>query len=141
VHERQRARQALALGHARDGRVGVARGERGRARSEREQRAEEVIGVLRLGPRGRQQSVNANVELPAFAVGRRTTLHFWSTQITPGEPTNIEFALTDVAGNVTTCDPVFTSLRIRRNARRNTQTFVGLPQAESKLIVRNKRPG
>jgi VCBS repeat-containing protein len=91
------------------------------------------------------RSVNVSIAMPAFAPGRRSSLYIWSTQIDKTKPTIVEFAVADLAGNVTTCDPVFTTLRIARTvrgtAKPHAQTFVGLPQNESKLVVRNARPG
>ena len=52
----------------------------------------------------------------------------------------MQLTVTDVAGNKTICDPVI-ALHIRESGKPASQTYTGLPQAESKVRIANGSPG
>ncbi len=91
------------------------------------------------------RAVNATVQLPTFAVGTRSRIVVHTIEIDSGKPNNVELEVKDVAGNTTICDPIVTTLtrpsKLRAGARSVQQTFVGVPNAESKLRLWNGRPG
>jgi VCBS repeat-containing protein len=90
-------------------------------------------------------AVNATVAMPAFAVGTTQKVVVRTTEIDSARPNNVTLEATDVAGNVVNCDPILTTLTrpavLSLRARPYTRTFVGVPQAESRLRLRNGRPG
>jgi len=55
-------------------------------------------------------------------------------------PTPVEMRVTDMAGNVTVCDPIL-ALLIRDPGKQEVQTFTGVPGAEHVLTVYNGSPG
>ena len=63
-----------------------------------------------------------------------------ATKINQSQSAHVTLQATDVAGNVTTCDPVIAL--VQRNAGSDPQhTTVAVPQAESKVQVLNSTPG
>lgn len=84
---------------------------------------------------------NADVQHPSVTEGTRDVITVTATKIDPEEPARVELRATDVAGNSTTCDPVLTTLHIRRKGRPVSQSFTNLPAAESRVTVSNGAPG
>ena len=83
------------------------------------------------------KSVNATTVVPAFTSGTTSPVVVRSTKINQSLSSTFQLTVTDKAGNKTTCDPVYTS--VLRDS--SSQTFAGLPQAESKVMILNGTPG
>jgi hypothetical protein len=87
-------------------------------------------------------SVNANTVVPPFAAGTTAPLVIRSTKINQSKSSSFQLTVTDVAGNKTTCDPVLTSvIRDPGGGQPASQTYTGLLQAESKVMIVNGSPG
>jgi VCBS repeat-containing protein len=89
--------------------------------------------------------VNSTWSLPDFEQGTTDRLTGIETWVRNGKPAALDLRITDVAGNVTDCDPLIATVKIDRRlkAGRHTvvQSFTAVPQAESKLLIVNGRPG
>lgn len=77
--------------------------------------------------------------------GTTTKVVVRTTEIDSSRANNVTLEATDVAGNVTSCDPIVTTLTrpavVAVGAKPYLRVFVGIPSAESKLHLRNGRPG
>ncbi len=88
------------------------------------------------------KSVNATTVVPPFAPGTTSPVVVRSTKINQSLSSTFELTVTDVAGNRTICDPVLTSvIRSIGDDQPASQTFSGLPQAESRVTIMNGDPG
>jgi hypothetical protein len=87
------------------------------------------------------KSVNSNTVVPAFADGTTSPVVVRSTKIIQSKGSTLELRVTDLAGNVTDCDP--TSVTLRLKGRRGTvrQRITGVPAAEHKVRIDNGHPG
>ena len=89
--------------------------------------------------------LNSTWSLPPFVVGTTDELVGVQTYINNRLPAAVDLRITDVAGNVTECDPLVTTVRVHKRLRAGrhsvVQVFTGLPQAESVLRLFNGRPG
>ncbi len=85
-------------------------------------------------------ATNVTVSIPPFAVGTTSPVVVTATKINQALSSTVRLEVKDVANNVTVCDPVFT-LVVREEGKPVTQTFTGLPQAESKVKIVNGDPG
>ncbi len=85
-------------------------------------------------------ATNVTVSIPPFAVGTTSPVVVTATKINQALSSTVQLEVKDVAGNKTVCDPVFT-LVVRDEGKPVTQTFTGLPQAESKVKIVNGDPG
>jgi hypothetical protein len=63
-----------------------------------------------------------------------------STKIVQSQSSSFTLRVTDVAGNVTTCDPVLT-VTLRDAGKPTGEAFSGLLQSESKVTILNGSPG
>lgn len=86
------------------------------------------------------QSTNANTVVPAFLPGTTDPVIVKSTKIVQTSGSTVRLRVTDVAGNVTECDPVL-HVAVRESGKPVTETFTGVPQAESKVTINNGNPG
>ena len=86
------------------------------------------------------EQTNATVTWPPFTPGTTNQVTVTGTKINQNRTARVALRVTDVAGNVTLCDPILAKLRIGQ-ASKTTQTYAGLPRAESKVRVTNLRPG
>jgi hypothetical protein len=86
------------------------------------------------------QAVNTSVAVPAFTRGTRAPIVVTATKINQTLTSQVALRVTDLAGNVTLCDPVIVQLVDQRNPR-PLNVFRGLNQAESKLQLTNGLPG
>lgn len=86
------------------------------------------------------KSINSSTVVPPFTVGTTGQVTVTATKIDQSKSSQVELKITDVAGNVTICDPVLT-LVTRIAGKPETETFTGLPQAESKITLTNGSPG
>lgn len=83
---------------------------------------------------------NLTVDIAGFSFGTKDPVTVTGTAIDANAPIALEFEAVDLAGNRTTCDPVVAGL-LRDSGSPRSQTFGGLPQAESKVTVTNGSPG
>ena len=85
-------------------------------------------------------AVNASVSVPAFAAGTTSALVVTATKIDQSLGAQVGLTVTDVAGNVTVCDPVMTTV-VRSKGQPSSETFNNLAKAESKITLLNGTPG
>ncbi len=86
------------------------------------------------------KAINVTMSIPAFAPGITSPVVVTATKVNQSQSATVQLEVKDVAGNKTVCDPVIT-LVIREEGKPVTQTFAGLPQAESKVKIVNGEPG
>jgi len=86
------------------------------------------------------KSTNANTVVPPFTVGTTDPVIVRGTKIVQSQGSVVELRVTDVAGNVTVCDPVMTVV-IRAAGKPETQRFTDIPRAEHWVRVNNGDPG
>jgi hypothetical protein len=86
------------------------------------------------------QSTNANTVVPPFTAGTTNPVIVRGTKINNGAGSRVMLRVTDVAGNVTDCDPEVVLLKIGRKGVAR-KTLRGVPRAEHKVLVQNQRPG
>ncbi len=86
------------------------------------------------------KSYNATVTYPAFASGSKDAVIVTGTKIDNSKSSQVELKVTDVAGNVTVCDPVDLTA-IREAGKPQSVTLNGIPQAEGKITIKNGNPG
>ena len=90
------------------------------------------------------QHVNSNVTWPPFTVGTTSPVVVTGTKINQNQSSTVALRVTDRAGNITTCDPVLSTLKISKASGRKgraRETHTGLPWAESKVQLVNGSPG
>lgn len=85
--------------------------------------------------------VNARIQ-PAisFPLGSRSPVTVTALKNDPNASSRLGLRVTDVCGNVTLCDPVFT-IRTRENGKPETETVEGLAQSEGTVALFNDTPG
>lgn len=83
---------------------------------------------------------NLNVNIPAFDLGTTAPLIVNAALLDQSMDGFIELEITDLAGNVTICDPVVTTVD-RTTGQPTSKTFSGIPEGEHKVTVRNGDPG
>lgn len=82
---------------------------------------------------------NAEVSYPPY-YGSTEPIGVTATQIDPEFNWGLEFIATDLAGNTTVCDPV-AAILVRESGASAPQTFTGIPQAESNVMIVNGANG
>jgi hypothetical protein len=85
------------------------------------------------------KSTNSNTVVPPFAPGTTDPVVVTSTKIDQSKRSQLAMTVTDVAGNVTTCDPVV-DLIVKADGKA-VETYTDLPQAESIVAIINGKPG
>jgi hypothetical protein len=89
--------------------------------------------------------INATFALPPFTVGTTDVLTGVQTYINNRKPTNVDLRVTDVAGNVTDCDPWVATMRVSKKLKTgvhtSVQVYTAIPEAESQLAIVNGKPG
>jgi hypothetical protein len=86
------------------------------------------------------QSDNADTPVPPFTVGTTDPVTITATKINQSQPAHVTIQVTDLAGNVVTCDPVITL--VQRSAGTDPQKTRSLvDQAENKILILNGAPG
>ncbi|MDQ6829920.1 MAG: hypothetical protein M3081_13760, partial [Gemmatimonadota bacterium] len=83
---------------------------------------------------------NADVPVPPFTIGSNGTLMITATKIDPTRSSQVELRVTDVAGNVTVCDPVDATLGSGTRWG-NLKILSDIPQAEGQLSITNATTG
>ena len=86
------------------------------------------------------KATNLNAVVPAFAIGQTTPVVVRATKIVQTQGSTLALRVTDVAGNITNCDPVDVTIS-RTSGKPETHIFTGLPQAEHWIDVQNESPG
>jgi len=86
------------------------------------------------------KSTNANTVVPPFTAGTTDPVIVRGTKINNSMKSQVMLRVTDVAGNVTDCDPEIVLLRIGRKGVAS-KTLRGVPRAEHKVLIQNQRPG
>jgi hypothetical protein len=86
------------------------------------------------------QSDNADTPVPPFTSGTTDPVTVTATKINQSQGAHVTIQATDVAGNVTTCDP-FIALIQRSTGADPQYTRTTVPQAESRIQVLNGKPG
>lgn len=86
------------------------------------------------------ESTNANTVVPPFTPGTTDPVIVRGTKIDNSQKSRVMLRVTDVAGNVTDCDPEIVLLKIGRKGVAR-KTVRGVPRAEHKVLVQNQRPG
>jgi len=89
--------------------------------------------------------VNSTWSLPPFTQGTTDLLTGIQTFINNRKPANLDVKITDVAGNVTECDPWVSTMRVshklKAGVHTSVQVYTSVPQAESQLEIVNGKPG
>jgi len=86
------------------------------------------------------ESNNASTPVPPFTVGTTSPVLVTATKIDQSQGAQVALQVTDMAGNVTNCDPVFTD--IIRDAGHPTITAAsGIAQSEHLVHIYNGDPG
>jgi hypothetical protein len=86
------------------------------------------------------QSDNADTPVPPFTVGTTDPVTITATKINQSQSAHVTIQVTDLAGNVVTCDPVITL--VQRSVSTDPQaTKARVDQAENKLLIMNSTPG
>jgi hypothetical protein len=86
------------------------------------------------------QSDNADTPVPPFTSGTTDPVTVTATKIDQSRSAHVTLQATDVAGNVTTCDPVISL--IQRSTKDDPQNSrVRVSQAESRIQILNSAPG
>ena len=83
------------------------------------------------------KNVNTNTTVPAFAPGSTSPVVVTSKKINANQASQLEMRVTDVAGNVTICDPIITTVK----AGGLPQIFTGIPDVDDTVTVTNGSPG
>jgi hypothetical protein len=83
---------------------------------------------------------NATVAFSSFPPGTTEPLDIVATAIDPAQSVGVTVDLFDVVGNTAFCDPVL-AVVVREHGKPVMQSFEGLPEAESKVLVQNGTPG
>ncbi len=85
-------------------------------------------------------SDNANTLVPPFAVGTTDPVVVTATKIDQSAGAAVDLKATDLAGNVTTCDPALVTVKSGAG-RATSQVVTGVSQAESRVSIYNNAPG
>jgi hypothetical protein len=86
------------------------------------------------------QSDNADTPVPPFTVGTTDPVTITATKINQSQPAHVTIQVTDLAGNVVTCDPIITLIQ-RSTKTDPQQNRLRVPAEESKVQIMNGEPG
>jgi hypothetical protein len=86
------------------------------------------------------QSDNADTPVPPFTVGTTDPVTITATKINQSQPAHVTIQVTDLAGNVVTCDPIITLIQ-RSTKEDPQQNRLRVPAEESKIQIMNGEPG
>jgi hypothetical protein len=87
-----------------------------------------------------KEVTNASTNVTGFTLGTVQPVTLLATKIDQTKPARVVIEVRDVAGNVNTCDPVLTTLRLNRSGSIR-QVFKGITANEDTVRIRNGRPG
>jgi len=86
------------------------------------------------------QSDNADTPVPPFTVGTTDPVTITATKINQSQPAHVTIQVTDLAGNLVTCDPIITL--VQRTVNGDPQvTKARVGQSEDKALIMNGTPG
>jgi photosystem II stability/assembly factor-like uncharacterized protein len=85
-------------------------------------------------------STNVQVSIPSFPKGSTNPIVVTGTKVDQSKPSQLALRLTDLAGNITDCDPVLVSVTVDKMPP-TPVTLTDLPQAEHVLTITNGKPG
>lgn len=84
------------------------------------------------------ESTNANTVVPPIAAGTTTPVMVTATKIDQTQRSRVMLRVTDVAGNVTNCDPVIVNLKLDNQWGRASATVRGIPQVEGYVQIKGQ---
>ena len=87
------------------------------------------------------EAANATINIPAFTPGTTAAVLVVATKLDPARRSRVQLEVTDVAGNVTQCDPVLATLRIPEAGGAVRKQFGNIPVQERFLTIQNGAPG
>jgi uncharacterized repeat protein (TIGR01451 family) len=83
------------------------------------------------------KAINLSVGWPGFAQGATSAVVVTGAKINQSLTSQLELNVTDVAGNVSVCDPILTTLDIGPRGRSEPQTLTQVAQSERIVTLRN----
>jgi hypothetical protein len=83
---------------------------------------------------------NASVDVPSFVIGTQDEVIVTATKIDPAMSSRVELQVSDLAGNLTVCDPILTEV-VRATGKPVSQTHLGLRETEDTITIDNGNPG
>jgi len=86
------------------------------------------------------KSNNADTPVPPFTAGDTSPLVITSTKIDQTQRSQVELKVTDLAGNVTVCDPIL-GLITRTEGKEEAQVVPSVDAAEHVITLYNGKPG
>jgi hypothetical protein len=86
------------------------------------------------------KSENADTVVPPFTVGTNDPVVTTSTKIDQSQRARVEVRATDLAGNVSFCDPILYFMA-RTEGKPEETTFTDVPHAEHVVTITNGSPG
>lgn len=86
-------------------------------------------------------SENSEVQVPSFSPGTQDRLVVTAVKEDQESRSQVELRVTDMAGNVTLCDPVVAGLQVAPGRNRVRATFGEIPAAEHFVTIQNGNPG
>ena len=86
-------------------------------------------------------TTNATTVVPPFSSGDTGAVLVTSTKIDQNNASHLALTVTDVAGNVTKCDPIVPGLARHGSLRGPVTTFLNLLASQSKVSIFNSSPG
>ncbi|HEU4741253.1 MAG TPA: Ig-like domain-containing protein [Meiothermus sp.] len=84
------------------------------------------------------ESTNANTVVPAFSAGTTTPVIVTATKLDQTQRSRVMLKVTDLAGNVTVCDPVIVNLKLDNQWGRASAVVRGIPQVEGFVQVQGQ---
>jgi hypothetical protein len=85
-------------------------------------------------------AVNATVSIPSYAAGTTSPVVVTATKIDQTQGSSVGLQITDVGGNVTTCDPAVLNVN-RTTGKPGSMTAHGVARSEGKVHIYNGNPG
>jgi Beta-propeller repeat len=85
-------------------------------------------------------SVNANTVVPRFAAGSGSPVVVTATKLDQAKTASVIVRVTDMGGNVTTCDPAMVTVT-RGHGKPVSKVVTGVAEAESQVSIYNYTPG
>jgi hypothetical protein len=84
--------------------------------------------------------INATLTFFPFTQGATSPVVLTATKIDQNLSAQVELQVSDVVGNITTCDPVI-MLVVREKGEPESETVAGVPEAEHFVTIQNGDPG
>jgi hypothetical protein len=87
------------------------------------------------------KSENADTPVPPFTVGTNDPLVVTATKIDQTKVARVELLVSDLAGNVSTCDPYLALVIRDKQQQAESAAIPNIPRSEDKVTVTNGSPG